>query len=195
MFPISLTVTPGLIISIVFSKASSAPLTKGLGFEEDEHFIKLSGTGIPINFESCRKASDEDLKDIVELDSKIFGFNRKKVLDKICKESKNECYVMISNKEIVGFLLSKRSINDVDIGPWVCEPKYFNQSLELLKAILNSANGMKINMGTKAKNLTLVNNLKKMGFKIDFGVIRMFYKGKKPSMFDNFLAIESLERG
>ncbi len=179
----------------LYSYLETSNLYRNLGFKEDEHFTELCGNGNSFGTKDVRNIHFEDLNKIEEYDSNCFGFSRKKVLNKIFNEFKELCYLVFLDNEIKGYIMGTKSNDEVEIGPWIVNPKYDDQ-LDLLKTILNHERGKKINLGVPANNLELINKLKKMNFETSFDVIRMFYKGIKPTMKDNFIrAIESLERG
>jgi ribosomal protein S18 acetylase RimI-like enzyme len=179
----------------LYSYLETSNLYRNLGFKEDECFTELYGIGNSFGIKDVRNIHFEDLDRIEEYDSNCFGFSRKKVLGKIFNEFKELCYLVFLDNEIKGYIMGTKSNDEVEIGPWIVDPKYDGE-LELFKAILNHERGKKINLGVPAYNSELIKKLKKMNFETNFDVIRMFYKGIKPSMKDNFiLAIESLERG
>ena len=180
----------------LYSYPETSRFYSTLGFEEDEHFIELFGLGRPFSFEECRMMTHKDLEDVLELDSRCFGAYRKKILEKIFNGFRGFCWLTASNREVLGYIMGTESATGVEMGPWICDPQYAEKALSLLKAFLSSAKGMKISFGVMARNLELLNKLKELQFEIDFEVIRMFYKGKKPTMSKNFiLAIGSLDRG
>lgn len=180
----------------LYSYLETSRFYNKLGFKEDEQFIRLIGKGKFYSFEGCRRMASNDLKDIIEFDSKCFSVCRKKVLNKIFEEFKDLCWLTVLNKEIIGYIMGKKSATGMEVGPWICNPKHTKKAFNLLKAFLSNAKNMRISLVIPEKNLKLMNKLKELGFKIDFKVIRMFYNGIKPKIKENFiLAIESLERG
>ncbi|MCZ2845172.1 MAG: GNAT family N-acetyltransferase [Candidatus Bathyarchaeota archaeon] len=179
----------------LYSYLETSNLYRNLGFKEDECFTELCGIGSSFGVKDVRSIHSGDLNKIEEYDSNCFGFNRKKVLSRIFNDFKDLCYLMVPDNEILGYIMGTKSNDEVEIGPWIVNPKYDGE-LELLKAILNRERGKKINLGVPTNNSELIDKLKKMNFEKNFDVIRMFYKGIRPTMKDNFiLAIESLERG
>ncbi len=180
----------------LYSYPETSRFYRNFGFDEDEQFIEFVGKGSEHSNKECRMIAPEDLEYVLEFDIKCFGANRKKVLTRIFKNFNNFCWVTGSNKEIIGYIMGTGSATVAEIGPWICDPKYFEKGIGLLKAFLSNNKGIKINLGIIAKNIELANKLKELQFEIDFEILRMFYKGKKPEMRENFIfAIGSLERG
>jgi ribosomal protein S18 acetylase RimI-like enzyme len=179
----------------LYSYLETSNLYNNLGFKEDERFTELSGIGRSFRVKNVKNILLKDLNKIEEFDSNCFGFSRKKVISRIFDEFKDLCRLIFTDDEIKGYIMGTKSNDEVEIGPWIFNPKYDGE-FELLKAILNHERGKKFNLGVPADNLELIDKLKNMKFKVNFDVIRMFYKGIRPTMKDNFiLAIESLERG
>jgi ribosomal protein S18 acetylase RimI-like enzyme len=180
----------------LYSYPDTSKFYTGLGFKEDERFVELSGRGRSHSFEECGIMTSKDLEFVVELDSKCFGASRKKILAKIFDEFKDLCWLTVTSGEVAGYIMGTESATGVEIGPWICDPKNNEKALNLLRALLCNTKGMKLSLGVPARNLELINKLKKLKFEVDFEVLRMFYKGKKPMMRENFiLAVGSLDRG
>jgi len=180
----------------LYSYPETLQFYNNLGFREGESFLRLSIRGGCGFFEKSEKMRLEELKGVIELDSKCFGACRKKVLTKIFNEFKELCRVTLVDGKVVGYIMGTKSAAGIEVGPCICHPKYRENALNLLKATLSHVKAKKISMGVPMRKFKLVNKLKEWGFKIDFKVIRMFYKGQTPAMKSNFIfAMESLERG
>ncbi len=179
----------------LYSYPDSTRLYGRMGFQEDGYFIRLSGKGKPAASEECQLMKRRHLGDVTRLDSQCIGADRRKVLTKIFEEFGNLCWVAISSEKLAGYIMGTSSRTSVELGPWICDPRYADGAFTLLSAFLSSTRNKKINLGIPERHVAL-RRLQESGFKPDFRVARMFHKGKKPSMKDDYIiAMESLERG
>lgn len=157
---------------------TAIPLYKRLGFKEEYDSLRFIGTGQKI---TCRKISNmknEDLKSVFHLDTRFFGANRERVLRRVYKDFRDLCFVSFTDGKLIGYIMAKRGLSEIKVGPWICDPKHIEIAEELLKAILNEAKGMKIWVGIPGGNKKSVNILKKYGFVDQPKSVRMYY-GKR----------------
>ena len=95
-----------------------------------------------------------------------------------------------------GYIMAKRGLNEIKVGPWICDSKYTEAAEELLKAILNEGKGMKIWVGVPSGNKKSVNILKDYGFVDQPKSIRMYY-GKRDyvGLINGVFGIGAPEKG
>jgi len=179
----------------LYSYLDNTPFYARLGFKEDGCFIRSSGKGKPAVLGECQPMKPIDLEAVTRLDFECIGADRSKVLTKIFERCRNLCWITTSRRELAGYIMGTSSRTSVELGPWICDPRYADGAFTLLSAFLSSTRNKKINLGIPERHVAL-RSLEESGFKPDFRVARMFHKGKKPSMKDDYIiAMESLERG
>ena len=164
------------------------------GFEPDSDFSVLKGkAAIPATQETLREAEKRDILEVIELDGKCFGANRKKLLEQILLNEKNFCFVSTENNKIIGYVAAKVYGEMAEVGPLICHANHQEAAVLLLKRILNRLKGLDVFMYVPKKETLLLAMLREMGFEEDFRVVRMFLG---PAIAKNCIyAAESLERG
>jgi GNAT superfamily N-acetyltransferase len=164
-----------------------------LGFTYDSHFIVLSGNGFPSPTDShIRKGGKADIQEIIDYDCSCLGFSRRKLLEPILLNSDNQCCIY-ENKDMAGYAIAKVYHGMAEAGPLVCHQGCNETAINLLKAVLNSLNGLEVSLCIPEKQRALLNILKRHGFGEKFRVARMFHG---PPFNDKCICMaESLERG
>jgi predicted GNAT family acetyltransferase len=167
---------------------------ESFGFKPDIGFLVLQGKAAFTATEGTLKAATKhDISELINLDCKCFGANRKKLLELILLNKSNSCYISTENSEITGYVAAKVYDTMAEIGPLICHANRVKDALLLLKTILSRLNGLKVFTYIPKKETELVNMLCKAGLKEDFQVVRMFMG---PAVTKNCIyAAESLERG
>jgi N-acetylglutamate synthase-like GNAT family acetyltransferase len=164
------------------------------GFEPDADFSVLRGkAAFPAAQETLRQAERKDIPEIVDLDCKCFGANRRKLLEPIFLNRKNFCYIITENKAITSFVFAKVYGEIAEVGPLICQANHQESAALLLKNVLNRLSSLSVFMYIPKKEKPLLVMLGEMGFEKDFRVVRMFMG---PAIAKNCIyAPESLERG
>jgi len=167
---------------------------ESFGFEFDIDFSVLKGKAVfPANQEVVKAATKRDIPELIDLDCKCFGANRKKLLEPILLNKGNLCYISTENSAIIGYVAAKVYDKMAEVGPLICHANRVEEAVLLLKTVLNRLNGLEIFMCLPKKETTLLNMLYQAGLKEDFRVVRMFLG---PAIAKNCIyAAESLERG
>jgi len=164
------------------------------GFEPDIDFSVLKGKATsPATHKPLREAEKSDIPEIIDLDGKCIGANRKKLLEQILLNKRNFCFVSTENNKITGYVTAKVYDEMAEVGPLICHANRQEAAALLLKNILNRLNGLDVFMYVPKKEKPLLAMLGEMGFKEDFRVVRMFLG---PAVSKKCIyAAESLERG
>jgi N-acetylglutamate synthase-like GNAT family acetyltransferase len=164
------------------------------GFEPHSDFLVLKGkAAIPAAQETLREAEKGDMAEIVDLDGKCFGANRKKLLEQILLNKRNFCVVSTEKNKITGYVAAKVYEEMAEVGPLICHANRQEAAVSLLKSIFSRLNGLDVFIYVPKKENLLLAKLGKMGLKEDFRVVRMFMG---PAIAKNCIyAAESLERG
>ena len=123
------------------------PLYKRLGFKEEYDSLRLIGTGKKMNCQKVSKMKSEDLESVVHLDTQFFGANRERILRRVYKDFSDLCFVSFTDGKLVGYLMAKRGLDIIKVGPWICDLKHTEVAEELLKAVLNEVHEMNVWVG------------------------------------------------
>jgi hypothetical protein len=164
------------------------------GFKSDIIFSVLKGKpNFPAAQDSLKAATKLNIPELVELDRKCFGANRKKLLEPLLLNKSNLCYISTEKSEITGYVAAKVYDKMAEVGPLISHAKRVEDALMLLKTVLRRLNGFEVFMYIPQKETELLNLLHAMGFKEEFSLVRMFLG---PVIVKKCIyAAESLERG
>jgi hypothetical protein len=167
---------------------------ESFGFEPDIDFLVLQGeVSFPTAQEMQKAAEKKDVPEVIALDRRYFGVDRRKLLEPILFSKGNLCYVSTENKEITGYVAAKIYDKIAEVGPLICKADHVKASILLLKTILNKLDGFNVFIYIPKKETELLNILHKAGLKEDFTVVRMFLGS--PVAKNCIYTAESLERG
>jgi len=172
------------------------PLYQRLGFNAEYDSLRLIGTGRTMMCQKVSKMKDEDLDNVVHLDTRFFGANRGRALRRTHKDFQDWCFVSVIDEKLVGYIMAKRGLGQINIGPWICDPKHTEIAEELLRAILNNAKGARIWVGVPGGNKRSVNLLREYAFVDHPKSVRM-YHGKRDyrGLINGVFGIGAPEKG
>jgi len=178
----------------LYSYPSKVPFYTRLGFKYDSDFIVLKGRGASSSVTvGASEAGRDDLKQIVDFDQDCFGASRRKVLEPILLDPRNLCYMILKEKQLLGFAAAKAYNRTAELGPVVCSPGRNDVAISLINAALDRLSGSEVSLCLHEREASIVDMLRRRGFSESFKVSRMFYGS--PIRKDCIYAAESLERG
>jgi GNAT superfamily N-acetyltransferase len=167
---------------------------RGFGFRIDEEFLVLQGEpSALVTAEIMEKMQKQDVKALIDFDSRCFGAHRTKLLEHIVLGEGNLCYVCDCDGRIQGYGAAKVFEGMAEVGPLVCRRKHVDDALMLLETILSQLKGRNVFMCVPAKEKVLLDWLSEAGLQRDFQVTRMFLG--PPAAANCLYVAESLERG
>jgi GNAT superfamily N-acetyltransferase len=171
---------------------------RNAGFECDAEFLILKAEEIvkPTSLENHLKIeapTQEDISEMVKLDSECFGSSRAKLLRTILADKGNICCVVKEEGEVEGFAASKVFDGMAEIGPLVCHKAHLKTARALLSAVQSRLEGSEAYICLPSNNAELLEESGRFGFKEEFKVVRMFLGS--PVQKDCIYLAESLERG
>ncbi len=176
----------------LYSYMDTIPFYEKIGFKSNTRFIRLVGIGVAgdLGVNAIRKMEEKDLRYVIEFDRLCTGVSRQKLLRRIFMESRDLCYTIFERKRLVGFIMARSA----QIGPLVCRPDFEEESINLLRAVLNKLVGLKVYIGVPEKRQHILDFLRNLSFREHFQVARMYY-GDYLKDKNCTVAMESLERG
>lgn len=80
------------------------------------------------------RLNERDIPDAIALDAVLFGDDRKKLMEMLCKESADHRFKLSKDGELVGFILARESPVGYDVGPWVCTTGNPDDAMNLFAA-------------------------------------------------------------
>ena len=178
----------------LYAYPNKIPFYTKLGFKYDSDFTVLKGKGIssPV-VADVSEAERHDLEQIVDFDQKCFGASRRKVLESILLNPANLCYIVLEDKQLLGFAATKVYDKTAELGPVVCSRGRSDIAISLINAALNRLKGSEVSLCIHRRETSILDTLMKCGFRESFRVSRMFFG--PPVTKDCIYVAESLERG
>jgi predicted N-acetyltransferase YhbS len=165
-----------------------------LGFKYDSDFVVLKGKGTSSSVTvGVNEAGKDSLEQIVDFDQDCFGASRRKVLESILLDPSNLCYIILEDKQLLGFAAAKVYDKTAELGPLVCSSGRSDIAIRLINAALSSLSGSEVSLCLREREASILDTLTKRGFSESFKVSRMFCGS--PATKDCIYAAESLERG
>jgi GNAT superfamily N-acetyltransferase len=151
-----------------------------MGFKTECELARFERPEVPEKFSEqkgvCRLMTKNDLKRLIEKDSKIFGANRKAVLNYLHDNSPDYAFVALNSKgEISGYCLGRSGSVFEQIGPIVADTT--ESAGELLLSAMENCKGKKVIVDAFTENQSWTDVLGKNGFTVQRPFIRM-YRGK-----------------
>jgi len=178
----------------LYAYADTVPFYEKLGFKYDSDFTVLRGKGMSYSAKAnVARVKEHDMQSIFDCDRLCFGDDRRKLLKPLLVASQNLSYMSAENGRIVGYLMAKVFDETAELGPLVCQQGRSETAINLLNTMLGSLEGFEVSICISNMESDVVNALKRLKFREDFPVARMF---SGPSIASTCIyAAESLERG
>jgi len=178
----------------LYSYLNTVPFYERLGFRQHSNFSVLKGeaTSRPV-YTNVREVTAQDVQSIIDYDTLCFGDNRGKLLRPLLVSPQNISYVSVEHRRIIGYLVAKVYDDTAELGPLICQQGRSETAINLLNAMLGSLDDCEVSICVSNVKSSVVSALKKLRFREDFPVTRMFFGPPVDSMC--VYVAESLERG
>ncbi|MEM2905165.1 MAG: GNAT family N-acetyltransferase [Candidatus Bathyarchaeia archaeon] len=182
----------------LYSYVETAPFYERLGFTGDLKFTRFSADIRENRSAELPRMAEEHLPEAVALDERCFGARRERLLKAVYGEVSNRsvCYVAADSSRLFGFIMGRVTEPSVELGPLICPPGAETAAEQLLTAALSGLGGRRVYLGVSQRSPRLYRSLRRMSFRADFRVLRMWLGGESPKAEeDSYRLMESLERG
>jgi len=165
-----------------------------LGFKRDVNFSLLHTESLrTVMAENLPRVEKQRINEIEEFDLKIFGGNRKKLLESTIIEKGNLSLYFSEKNKVVGYVATTVYETMAWVGPLICEAGNVDGAVALLKGVFAKLTGKSVYLVLPKNEFAIKDMLFNAGFTEDFSVARMFL-GESIGKDCIYLA-ESLERG
>ncbi len=151
------------------------PLYERLGFKGEYKSLRFNGVAAKAPHKSVETIISADLKQIIKLDTSISGLNRAQKLTRVQKDFPHLCFKVLNDGEIKGFIMARKGVSNIRVGPWICDPKYGELAEHLLNALTSEVEGSKIWVGVPEHNRLSVDILESKMFIQMTSSLRMCY--------------------
>ena len=111
----------------------AAPLYRRLGFVDE--FDSLRFCGMPGHKDQPHRKGtvsllcEDHILEIAEFDAQHFGANRLPVLKSLHSDFSQYCFAAKENQRIEGYIMARKTLDGLWIGPWVCNDSQVAQLL------------------------------------------------------------------
>jgi len=96
----------------------------------------------------------DDIADVIALDAQVFGDDRGKLMDMLCREFPAHSFKIERDGKIVGFILARETPVGYDVGPWVCTSGQVDDAMKLLAAEASTLVRGSMFLGTFTDNVS-----------------------------------------
>lgn len=147
------------------------PLYRRLGFKDEYWSTRHTGVAQRRSETRCKPMKLDDLDEVAGLDLAAFKAPRRGLLEYVHQKYPELCYVIRDKAELQGYIMAKRTLGQVKIGPWIA----LNHEVaeQLLQAVMNKVEGSNIWVGTPEKNKNALKILEENNFQAHTSSLRM----------------------
>lgn len=132
----------GIRSVILFATEDGAKMYRKFGFETTNEMSSVGlfvRTSVMSSLEHhCPRVEEEDLPELVELDSLTFGDDRSGLLTRLQSDFPEHCYKIERDGRVAGFVFGRRTPIGYDIGPWICSSGSERDAASLLSSVIHS---------------------------------------------------------
>ena len=168
-----------------------------LGFKDEFSLLRMTTDSLRFNETmngGTSSVTDENYREIAEMDKTVFGAGRMTVLKSLAQSNPETAWKLNRNGILKGYCMGRSGANFYQIGPVVA--KTAHDAVELSKAVMNNLTGQAVVIDVPANQHEFLQWLTVSGFTEERPFIRMYYgSNKNPGMPENVFAICGPELG
>jgi predicted N-acetyltransferase YhbS len=139
------------------------PLYERLGFRVEGLSLRFTGLATETGSTGCGRMMESDLPEVSDLDLRLFGAPRGRVLRRVHADFPGLCFVAREGSRLVGYIMAKEGEGRTRVGPWICEPES-GVAEELLHRLMDEVLGSTLWAGVPEGNHGSVDILERNGF-------------------------------
>lgn len=128
----------GIETVALYATADGEKLYNKYGFTRKRHALCVNAQRpLVVTSSKALKAEplmERDIPDAIALDSRLFGDDRSKLMDLLCREFPRHSFKLSKDGELVGFILARETPVGYDIGPWACTTGSTDDAMNLFAA-------------------------------------------------------------
>ncbi len=126
------------------------PLYRALGFRELYKIERWKGKASTYIGPRARRMRSEDVPAVIDLDTRLFGLDRRHILIRLLEEAPTLAWVDDEHGTLNGFLLGRPSAGEIYLGPWMA---WDSASAErLLRTALEQVQGQIVSINIPDSN-------------------------------------------
>lgn len=169
---------------------------EALGFRRDFENVRWAGSLAGPREGVTQPARAEDLDDLVALDRRFFGADRRVLLRRLVREFPRTFHVAKVRGQLIGYLVGNASAGACEIGPWVVDPAHAAAGPGLLHGLLSAVDASTIAFTAPVPNPRPHRLAVDAGYTPAFRTLRM-YRGSNPfrGQPEGIWGLAGLEKG
>lgn len=140
-------------------------LYKRHGFRVEAVSLRFTGSGGDYRLHDYEKMEEKDIPDVIALDKRISGLQRKNVLKRLLADFPGLAFFKRDSHGLTGFIMARKTPFQYKIGPWICIPENYHTAINLLGAVLLEASNSKVWIGIPGNNAMARAIVENHGFK------------------------------
>jgi hypothetical protein len=153
------------------------PVYGKFGFMDEYTIYRMTRPGIPDFLGETQESfpvsiPPRALHDIIDLDCRIFGAKRDRLITSLVDENPDKGWMLEENGKVSGFALARPGRNYHQIGPVFTSR--FEDARALISRALESLSGLPVVVDIPGSKVELIKWLKAMGFETQRSFVRMF---------------------
>lgn len=126
------------------------PLYRALGFRELYKIERWKGKASTYIGPRARRMRPEDVPAVIDLDTRLFGLDRRHILIRLLEESPTLAWVDDERGRLTGYMLGRPGAGDIYLGPWMA---WDSASAErLLRTALEQVQGQVVSINIPDNN-------------------------------------------
>lgn len=135
---------------LLFSTAQGERLYRSCGFRPTRRVISygISATGLGERVPpTCTCILPEDLDEVCSIDERVFGDDRRAVLEDLYGGDPDMCFKSVTEGRITGYVFGRRTPMGSDIGPWTSVTGSPADAAGLVTSVLSVQPGGRFDLG------------------------------------------------
>ena len=169
------------------------PLYEKLGFRIQCKSLRYFGDVIGEDYSDVVPITDDLWHTCMELDRKLFGADREKLLLQIYNDYPQLCKCLVQYSQVLGFIMAIDRGPMLKIGPWMIDPQVPHPEI-LIRGLFGKNRKHSIHVGVLEENIFATQSLRRLGVKSKYFSFRMVKGSKKPD-FTGIFGIAGPDRG
>jgi ribosomal protein S18 acetylase RimI-like enzyme len=165
------------------AEEKAVPLYRRLGFVDE--FDSLRYCGMPKHKNQLLERGvispirRNDIHKIAEFDAQHFGANRLPVLKSLLSDFPQYCFAARENKRIEGYIMARKTLDELWVGPWICSDSRVVQVLynRLFESVQKET--VRLRLGFPALNTNARKLVEELGLQLAGKSIHMIRGNRK----------------
>lgn len=153
---IDYTSAKGVESLLLFATEEGAAVYKKQGFRAIADVLCIQAETYrgpaPQTYPGLSLVREEDLDEIAAIDASIFGDDRLKLIEGLCRDHPDICFKLKRSGEVQGYAFGRTTATANDFGPWVCASGVEADARALFASVVSKFDDRSVFMGVFTQN-------------------------------------------